>query len=92
MPAPHAHDHSPPAGERDSPGRNPRDGGGASHGLTAAEQSSAVPGTQARFGRQVCRYNDTDRTVRRGNHGWPLHEMRPLNGRATDEHSEGGVK
>ena len=67
MPAPHAHDQSPPAGERDSPGRNPRDGGEASHGLTAAEYS--VPGTPARFARRTSLHADPDLSVCRGNRG-----------------------
>ena len=58
MPTPYAHDHSPPVGERDSPGLNPRDGGEGSHGLTAGEQSPAVPGTPARLGRQTLLHAD----------------------------------
>ena len=89
MPKTFTHDHSPPAGERDSPGRNPRDGGGASHGLTAVEHSSAVPGTSARFGRRTPLHADSDLSVCRGNPGWPLHDTRLLNvAQQTSPHSK----
>ena len=92
MPTPYAHDHSPPAGERDSPGLYPGDGGRGPTRPGCGEYSSAVPGMPDRFGRRVVLHSDADRPVRRADPGWPLHEMRPLNGRATDKHSKGGMK
>ena len=77
MPRPYAHDHSPSAGERNSRVRPPRDGGRASHGPTAAEQSPAVPGTLARFARATVPA-DPDRPMRRDVPGRRPHDTHLL--------------
>ena len=89
MSAPYAHDDSPPRGSAIAPVADPRDGGEASRGLTAGEQSLRSHGRRPRLARRMFPHADADRPVRRGNPGWPLHDTRPLNvAQQTSPHSK----
>ena len=61
MSTPCGYDHSPATGERDSPGPHSRDGGAASHGPTAVEESPPSRGHRPGFARRMSLHVDADR-------------------------------